>query len=603
MFNQDISPATVGATIERANAAFSARRMDEAARLYRIALAENPGNVHALHRLALACVHENALHEASAHIELALQIAPEHAELWEHAGLIAATRRDYVRAEACYQRAIHIAGSTASLHRNLADCLRQLGRLLEARDHYKRAIDLDSELHHAIRALARISDELGETDNAATCWLRAWALDSSTLKDGLDAIESLIKARRTRQLAEVIAEIRLRFANDAEALKALAFTLNTNDHVNEALSVARQGLAIDPLHPLLHHNAARSLSLCGRPSEALPHSLKAAQCLPDNPYLQFQLAGTLLSLGEFEEGWKRYAWFYAIPGKDKECVRPPFPEWKGEPLAGCTFLLVGEQGRGDEIQFIRFAEWLHEQGAIVDVLVSQPVAGVAASMKSVRTVFIAVPPGPYDYWSLMLKMPEPMKLSQSMLPIAMPYVTAAPDKLEYWKAHVNAISPRPADRATKRIGIVWAGGPHHVLNRFRSIRLDALKPLFAMSCTTWYSVQKGDRERESEALAAEFDLHTLGPAIQDFTDTLALLNTFDLLITVDTSVAHLAGAAGLPVWTLLQAGADWRWMTERNDSPWYPSMRLFRQRELGDWDTVIDEVREALQKWCETPQS
>jgi ADP-heptose:LPS heptosyltransferase len=142
-----------------------------------------------------------------------------------------------------------------------------------------------------------------------------------------------------------------------------------------------------------------------------------------------------------------------------------------------------------------------------------------------------------------------------------------------------------------------------VLNRFRSIRLDALKPLFAMSCTTWYSVQKGDRERESEALAAEFDLHTLGPAIQDFTDTLALLNTFDLLITVDTSVAHLAGAAGLPVWTLLQAGADWRWMTERNDSPWYPSMRLFRQRELGDWDTVIDEVREALQKWCETPQS
>jgi tetratricopeptide (TPR) repeat protein len=601
MSNADFSRSDVGAMIERADGAFAARRMSEAACHYRKVLTESRNNLHALHRLALACVHTNAIDEANTHIGLALKAAPELAELWEHAGLIAALKREYVRAEGFYHQAIDIAGSTATLHRNLADCLRQLGRLVEAKAHYEKAIDLEPGLHHAIRALARISKELGETDVAADYWLKAWTLDPGELQDGLDMIESLIKARRTRRLDDVITKIRTCFAEDAEALKSLAFVLNTNDRFREALSVTRQRLAIAPLHPLLHHNAARALSICGRYSEGLPHSMEAARLLPHNPYLQFQFAGTLLSLGKFEEGWKRYAWFYALPGKAKEMVWPDFPDWKGEPVSGCMFLLVGEQGRGDEIQFIRFAEWLSRQGAIVDVLVSQPIAGIAASMTGVRAVFTAVPPGPYDYWSHMLRMPEHMNLNQSMLPIAMPYIVASPDKLDHWQACIDATSPAAARKRNRRIGVVWAGGPYFVLNRFRSIRLDALKPLFAVPGTTWYSIQKGDCERESEALGDQFDLHTLGPAIRDFTDTLAILETLDLLISVDTSVAHLAGAAGLPVWTLLHAGADWRWMTDRNDSPWYPSMRLFRQREPGDWNTVVKEVRDALLEWCDAP--
>jgi tetratricopeptide (TPR) repeat protein len=603
MSNADISSADVRVIIKHADAAFSAQRMSEAAHHYRKVLAERPNDIHALHRLALACVHIHAIDEANTHIGLALKAAPERAELWEHAGLIAAVKREYVRAEALYRQAINLAGSTATLHRNLADCLRQSRRLAEARAHYEKAIVIDPQLHHALRALARISKELGATDDAAQYWLRAWALDSGNLQDGLDTIASLIKARRTGQLDEVIATIRTRFADDADALKSLAFVLNTNDYFNEALSVARQGLVIDPLHPLLHHNAARALGICGKAAECLPHSMEAARRLPDNPYLQFHLAGTLLSLGEFAEGWKRYAWFYALPGKDKEMAFPGFPEWKSEPVAGCTFLLVGEQGRGDEIQFIRFAEWLRRQGAVVDVLVSQPVAGIAASMTGVRAVFTTMPSGPYDYWSHMLKMPGHMKLNQSMLPIAMPYITASPDKLKHWRARIDAISPVTAYNGNRRIGVVWAGGPHHLLDRFRSIRLEVLRPLFALPRTTWYSVQKGERERESEVLGQEFDLHTLGPVIQDFTDTLAILATLDLLITVDTSVAHLAGAASLPVWTLLQAGADWRWMTDRNDSPWYPSMRLFRQPEPGAWDCVVQDVRQALLAWRDTPAS
>ena len=201
----------------------------------------------------------------------------------------------------------------------------------------------------------------------------------------------------------------------------------------------------------------------------------------------------------------------------------------------------------------------------------------------------------------MLRMPEHMNLDLPMLPIAMPYLAATPEKLGHWKTQIEAVPQDTTQAKNKRVGIVWAGNPNHVLDRYRSIRLATLKPLLGLAGVTWYSVQKGDRERESEGLAHEYDLHTLGPAIDDFTDTLAILQTLDLLITVDTSVAHLAGAAGLPVWLLAPAYPEWRWLTNRTDSPWYPSMRLFRQQELGEWDPVVKEVRAALQLWRDAP--
>jgi hypothetical protein len=442
---------------------------------------------------------------------------------------------------------------------------------------------------------------LGKQTTLQHYWLHAWTLNPPLLQDGLDLIAALAKARRTRPLAAVIAQIRSRFGDSAEALKSLSFVLNTHDLHSEALSVALQGLAIDPHHPLLHHNAARALSMQGKFAQSRPHSMEAARLLSENPYLQFHFAGVQLALGEFEEGWKRYRWFSEIPGNKRQLVHPPFPQWQGERVIGCQFLLVGEQGRGDEIQFIRFAEWLHQRGAIVDVLVSEPIARLAASMRNVRSVFTLIPPGPYDYWIHMLRMPEHMKLDLAMLPQSVPYLAPYPEQVRYWRARLDAMSAARSGATNRRAGVVWAGGPYHVLDRFRSIELDALKPLFALAGVTWFSLQKGEHEHESEALANDFNIHTLGPAITDFTETLAVLAGLDLLITVDTSVAHLAGAAGLPVWLLVPACSDWRWLTDRTDSPWYPSMRLFRQRELGQWDPVVEEVRASLHDWCNQP--
>lgn len=419
------------------------------------------------------------------------------------------------------------------------------------------------------------------------------------LQDRLDLIAASAQSSRTsqRQLEEAVAEMRTRFADNAGALKSLAFVLTSNDYFAEGYSVARQGLTVDPTHPLLHHNAARSLGIRGRTIESRPHSMEAARLLPDNPYMQFHFAGVQLALGEYDEGWKRYRWFYEIPGTQNGRTRPSFPEWNGEPVTGCQFLLVGEQGSGDEIQFLRFADWLNLQGAAVDVLVSEPVACIADSMPSIRGVFTAIPPGPYTYWCHMLRMPEHVKLNLQMLPVAMPYLSATSDKQRHWKSRIDAMSPPRKHVKNKHIGIVWAGNPAHPLDRFRSIRLETLRPLFALTDITWFSVQKGEREFESESLSNEFDVQILGPAIDDFTDTLAILHSLDLLVTVDTSVAHLAGAPALPVWTLIAANTEWRWLVDRTDSPWYPSMRVFRQHQLGDWDTVIEEVCCALVDW------
>jgi tetratricopeptide (TPR) repeat protein len=592
--------ACVDALFARADADFSARRMSDASNAYLTVLAERPHDAHALHRLALASVHLEDMNAAQTYIERAVLAAPERAELWEHAGLIAALKGEPIRAEAFYYRALDLDPDKATLQRNLADCLRSSGRLVEAKAHYAKAVALEPQLHHALRAMARISSKHGQIDDAADYWIRAWTLDSTRPRDGIDLVSALAKARRTPQLDETLAQLRARFAGNANELEALAYVLYKNDRFSDALSVARQGLAIYPASARLHHYAALALSVPGNIVESLPHSMEATRLWPDSPEMQYHLACVQLACGKFKEGWARHKAYYALPGSKASLLIPlDFPEWNGEPVAGCQFLLVGEQGDGDKIQCIRFAEWLHRQGATVDLVVPTPVAQVAATMRCIRAVYSSeTPPGPYDYWTHLLKIPEHMGLDLSMLPgIEIPYVFATPKKVHRWRTHIEALSPVSIDARRRRIGVVWAGRPAYAFDRFRSIPLDMLKPLFGLPGTAWFSVQKGERERESEALAEEFDLHTLGPSIEDFTDTLAILETLDLVITVDTSVAHLAGAAGRPVWVLVPAYVEWRWLNGRTDSPWYPSMRLFRQRELREWNPVIEEVRGALHDW------
>ncbi|SEC91333.1 hypothetical protein SAMN02787142_2171 [Burkholderia sp. WP9] len=588
-FSDDVAAITA-----HADACFAAGRHLEAIADYQRVLAEQPQNVHALHRLGLASFRVDQTERSREYLDLALNLAPERADIWEHRGLIAALGGELIAAEAFYHRAMSLGGGTASLHRNLADCLKLSMRLAEARGHYLEALELEPALHHAVRALARISTQLEGHQHAADYWLRAWRLDSTHLPDALELIAALWQAQRGDAIDGVIAELRTRFAADAFALQQVAYTLNGVERFRDAISVAIQGIGVDPYNGWLHHNASFAFNMLGEFPAMHAHAVEAARLMPDHPLMQFNLAAAQLRAGDFKNGWKQYRWHEALP-ENRDLARPNFPEWRGEPVAGRRFLLVGEQGLGDQLQFLRMADWLHRLGAQVDVWVEVPLGEVARLATGVHAAWTTAPPGPYDYWCRMLRMPEPMNLDLPMLPLATSYLRASPAQAQRWRNRLDALAPVGAcGPSAKRVGIVWAGNPAYGLDRYRSIPLPQWLPALEQTGVSWFSLQKGEAQNEAVTWRTDLGMHRLGPEIGTFADTLAIVQSLDLVITVDTAVAHLAGACGTPVWVLVPTFTDWRWMTERDDSPWYPSARLFRQRELGRWDTLLDEVARAL---------
>jgi tetratricopeptide (TPR) repeat protein len=564
-------------------------------------LGQQPQHAHALYCAGLAFFFNNQPEQALEYLNRAALVTPDRADIWELCGLLAAFAKKWTVAERFYRRAIQALGNSAVLYRNLADCLHASERDSEAAEHYAKALELDPGLGHALRSLADICEKRGDRSVAAHYRLRAWSLDSSSLQDGLDLINAMAKSGCVSEIEHVVTHLSARFSSDADALEFLSRVQNQNDRYADGFRLATLGLEVAPENPLLHYNAARALWMCGLPCESLPHALEADRLLQDDAgvSVKYFLSCVQLAVGDFDNGWKHHRYFYTYPLLRSQLTSPNFPEWNGERLTGCRFLYVLHQGFGDQIQFLRFAEWLHRQGATVDVLVDQQIAGIAGSMTSIRRVYSypTVPAGPYEYWCHMMKLPEHIGLDLKMLPIATSYFSPECGKLEHWRSFLNSVAPRGAGVKAKRIAFVWQGSPNTATDRFRSIRLEVLRPLLAVPFITWLSVQKGHTEETSKSLSDEFDVHALGPLIGDFTDTLAILETVDLLITVDSSPAHLAGARGLPVWVLLPAYSEWRWLVDRTDSPWYPSMRLFRQRRLGEWDAVIEEVRDALQEW------
>ncbi|MFX1672955.1 tetratricopeptide repeat-containing glycosyltransferase family protein [Paraburkholderia sp. A2WS-5] len=570
---------------------FDNGRTADALRAYQDVLAVQPRHVHALHRTALAHFRGDERSLARDFLERALNVAPERAELWEHRGLIAALAGEHVMAEACYHRAIALSGGAASLHRNLGDVLKLAGRRGEACAHYEKALGFDPALHHAVQRLGTLSLEDGRREEAVNYLRRAWTLGAARLVDGIALINVLSQRGHIEEADAQIALMRTTFAADPRALDALAFCLNELHRYEKAREVAMQGLAVDAGSAGLHHNAAYASNMLGDHVRMRQHSFEAARLKPDDAHLQFNVAVSLLRDGEFEDGWRHYRWHERLP-QNSTLAQPGFPEWSGEPVAGQRFLLLGEQGLGDQIQSLRYADWLQCQGAAVDVWVGEALAGVAACASGVVRVWTTLPPGPYDYWCRMFRFPDHMRLATSMLPLAMPYLGAPSQVIERWRERIVGLTG--ANSRKRCVGLVWAGNPDYEFDRYRSIALSALHPLLARSEVAWFALQKGAAQTDIETLPSGIDMTPLGPEIANFTDTLAIVQSLDLVITVDTSVAHLAGAAGVPVWILLPTCTDWRWMTGRSDTPWYPSARLFRQRELGRWDDVIEEVGEAL---------
>ena len=450
-------------------------------------------------------------------------------------------------AVAAFERAVKLAPRDASLRSRLGTALLDIGRVAEAETAYRQSIALadhvaQSHFNHAV-ALSR----LDRTPEAIAAYRRAIALDPRHVASHLN----------------------------------LGNVLTDQDQFDDAIDLYRTAIALDPEFAKAYSSLAEVLKEEGRLDEALEANRKAVALASCDDNQRFNYAVALLMEGDYEAGWPAYE----VRGKARIF---PIPEWRGERLAGRTLLLHAEQGLGDTLQFARFVEHLLEPGVSIVIECQKPLAGLLQSLGPVRVVSQGEPLPPFDSHLPLMSLPNVLGTRLDTIPAAVPYLAADPAKIARWKARIG----QTTDLA---VGVVWSGNPGHKFDRRRSIAAAAILPDLVMPGVRLFSLQKDPRAEDIatlEAMAA--DITDLSPSLNDFSDTAASLEALDLVIAVDTSTAHLAGALGRPIWLMLPYALDWRWLRDREDSPWYPTMRLFRQSTPRVWADVIGRIRAEL---------
>ena len=489
-----------------------------------------------------------------------LALHPRNADLAMLAGVAAAALDLTVEAEAWYRQALALDPDFGAAYSNLGLLLAKREAFAEAEQCYRQAIllsPLQPEAYTNLGLLltARHRDEEAET------WQRL----------------ALARNPRSSEIHSNLANVLAKRGKEAEA----------ETHYRRAIELA-------PASAAAHMNYGTLLANSGRDEEAEALLRHAIDLRPGYPLASFNLGCLRLAHGHFAEGWalREARCDLSLPDRDLIASAVPFPQWQGEPLAGKRMLLWLEQGFGDGIQFCRYVALLKDRGAArITLICRQPLKRLMETLAGVdeRILFEELPRPipPHDYWSLSLSLPfhcepDPHRLAFS------PYLRATPERIARWAPRLPATG--------LRIGLVWRGNFQHENDEERSLPgLEVLAPLWSVPGTAFISLQKGMGEDQAAHPPADQPLLHLGGELDDYAETAAVVAQLDLLICVDTSVAHLAGALGKPCWVLLPAyKTDWRWLRACADTPWYPSLRLFRQRQRGDWTPVLEEVRQAL---------
>lgn len=460
------------------------------------------------------------------------------------------------------ERSIALDPTDPAAYGNLANGLRDLGRTDDALQAYGKALAIAPSFLNALTNRAILFARLGRFDEAlADC-------DSALAQNG-----------------------RLAFLHNQRAL----FLRNLSRHA-EALDSCAAALRLDPRYADAHLNRGNVLAELGRDAEAIADYDACLALNPARLEALYYSGVSYLALGDYERGWERYEARLRLRGRlSVASFESTRPTWRGETsLQGRTILLHSEQGLGDTLQFCRYADLAKQAGATVILKVDAPLVRLLSTLKGADHVLAAGASLPsFDLHAPIMSLPLAFRTTIHTIPAEVPYLRAEPEKVALW-------TRRLGPRTRPRVGLVWSGGvvPGRAEFERRNIPLRMLAPLAAADAD-FVSLQKGEAaERElAEALAAGWngpDMVNPAADLHDFSDTAALIETLDLVITVDTSTAHLAGALGKPVWILNRFDSCWRWLRQRTDSPWYPTARLFRQRIFGDWSEVVQEVAEAL---------
>jgi tetratricopeptide (TPR) repeat protein len=612
----------LGRSFEQGLALHRGGRLAEADRIYEAILAADPRHFDALHLSGVLRNQQGRSVEALHLVSAALNIKSGSVDALVSHGVILDALKRHEEALASFDRALAARAGDATLHYNRGNSLKGLGRYAEALASYDRALALAPDLAPAHHNRGSTYAELDRNDEALASFDQALLL---CLERAGIKMENGISLATIDRGDELFARLRQALAadpNSADILSNRGKVLNRFKRYHEAIACFDAALALRPdqADTLCHRGDACAgigryddafanfaEALCVAPNFADAHlkrgnalvelnrmdeamrSFSAAVAIkPDNADANFNEALTRLCLGDFRQGWKKYEYRWERAEWAKDRPNYPRPMWRGEQeLQGKTILLVAEQGFGDAIQFARYAPLLAALGAKVLLGVRSPLTALMATVPGVSQVISAgetLPP--FDLYCPLLSLPLAFGTEPATIPATVPYLRASEERIAKWRG-------RLPDSGRLRIGICWAGISGHPNNHRRSIPLERFATILSAPGVDFVSLQKDVGESDATILSAH-GVNQLGQEFADFADTAAVVAMLDLVICVDTSVAHLAGAMGKAVGVLIPFSPDFRWMLDRTDSPWYPTMRLFRQPAIGDWDGPLDRLRQEL---------
>ncbi|MBL6457433.1 tetratricopeptide repeat protein [Belnapia sp. T6] len=491
--------------------------------------------------------------------------------------------------------AIGLAPDRAAAHRALGLALGRLRYKAEAEAALSTAVLLDPAEAGARNDLGALLAEQGRHAEAVEAFRAALVLDPGSADACANLCASLGTLNRIDEaVAAGKAAVRLR-PDHANAQINLGVILAHLGRHTDAIDAFQAAIRLRPEHANAHANLGLALGSLGRFEDALATLRGAVRLQPGHAIARQNLAMTLLLLGRLEEGFAEYE--HRLPPRPPGLPPGP-PPWRGEPLAGRTILLHAEQGLGDTIQFVRYLPEVARRGAGRVLLAAPPAfARLLAGLPGLDALQRpGESPARTHLQCSLLSLPYACGTTTlESIPAPIPYLRAEPAALPRWRERLAGL-PGPL-----RVGLVWAGNPEHRNDRHRSIASHQLAPLWAVAGVSWVSLQVGARAAALRGEAPNGAVLDLAPELTDLAETAAAMAQLDLVVTVDTAAAHLAGALGRPVWTMLPALPDWRWLLEREDTPWYPTMRLFRQTRFGDWSGVVERVAGALQQMVAAP--
>jgi tetratricopeptide (TPR) repeat protein len=580
-------------------------RLAEAAKQFREALCLKPGHVDIQVSLGLALLHQGRYGEAARLLQAALQAQPAHPQAQTHLR------------EAVAQKAY--AEGVASLEQ---------GRLEQAAIHLEEALRHRREFPEAYNDLGRVRSRQGNLDDAIACYKQAVGLRP----DFAEALTNLSLALRDQKRpleAEECSRAAIRIRPDlAAAHNALGLALQSQDRLEEAVASYQRAVQLRPGYATAVGNLALACSWRGELDQALTLSQEVAHLRPDAaahaalglvherrgefdaalasyeralqldpncPDAHKGRATVCLLHGDLERGWGEYEWRWKCAAPLAPLVLPqslPQPPWDGSPLAGRTILLYAEQGLGDTLQFIRYAPLLRERGAHIIVVCQKALVRLLSGcpgMDQVLTEGDLLPA--FDVHASLMSLPRLCGTTLATIPANVPYLSADPDLVEMWGRELKTLGGF-------KIGINWQGSKAFAMDCDRSVPLQEFAPLAAVPGVQLVSLQYGPASEELRSVAREWPITDLGGRLDEMAgplmDRAAVMKNLDLVVTSCTSIPHLAGGLGVPVCVALGKVACWRWLRDREDSAWYPTMRLFRQERRGEWGPVFQRIVEAV---------